>query len=270
MQVAKYIEDEAKRIAQRDEAREIIQKTLGEWQLKAAKYINRTPISVKTWHDIVEAINADGNRINKVQNEWSPAHGQVQWVDTTTINAAQKCAGIEQTLIPDVMSHASWNVNGIRPRYRSGELIEFISRYKPTTLNIKEIKTDIAGIESPWELQHMLHALRYVHCVWSWCTAELKNTKRTSGNFGSAVFSKLPLIKVEFGMSLDNNELDKEGRVITASVGNDTFIWCYTPCSRFTEEEPRSQMRKQFDKEMYAHYSKQLRSAVVTFMFSVT
>ena len=33
MQVAKYIEDETKRIAQRDGARQVIKRTLGEWQL---------------------------------------------------------------------------------------------------------------------------------------------------------------------------------------------------------------------------------------------
>jgi hypothetical protein len=69
LQVPGYIEDERKRIAQRKESRGVLQKTLGEWLQKAAKYLHRTPINAQMWHDIMKAVSTEGIGIEKAQNE---------------------------------------------------------------------------------------------------------------------------------------------------------------------------------------------------------
>jgi exodeoxyribonuclease III len=251
LQVAGYIKDETSRVAQRKENREALTRTLGEWQLKANKYLARTPIDARMWHNIIDSINDDTDKVLTVNTEWCPEDGHVQWVDQESIKAAQ--AAIVDS---EIITHAAWNVNGLKSRYRTGELIEFITKYKPTTLHLSEIKTDLAGIESPWELKHMLHALGYIHCIWNWCTSPLDTSTRSCGNFGTAIFSKIPLENIQYGFGDDTTAIDREGRVITATTGTDTFIWCYTPCSRWTEEESRSQTRKEFDKSMHKHHKR--------------
>ena len=65
------------------------------------------------------------------------------------------------------------------------------------------------GFRKPgtWVFAHagrqVLFALGYIHSVWSWCT-------KTPFNHGSAVFSKVPIDKVEFG--IEGTGEDNEGR----------------------------------------------------------
>ena len=244
--VASYIREEMQRKTQMcARTREILKKTLGEWQLKAAKYLSRAPIKAEMWHDVIKSIEKNSNKAKEWQEQWTPEHGHVQWVNSGDDRAITT---------PDttVMTHASWNVNGLKGRWRSGELVQFIMRYKPTTLFLSEIKTDLASMQSPWELKHVLQGLGYVHCVWNWCITKSAEGHKGSGNFGTAVFSQVPLSNVRFGIG--HESLDKEGRVITAEVGDDAFIWSYVPCSRWDDEEHRSIMRKEYDSRFFEYY----------------
>jgi len=214
----------------------VLLQILRGWRDKAAKCSLKVPISHKQWDTILHGMLAKPTDTMKYDHP----SGHVQWTSHDP----------QHTEI-DSETHITWNVNGLRQRWNSGELIDFITKYNPTTLHLTEIKTDLQGLRCPDELRHTLHYFGYSFCIWNWCTKAIAGNKG-SGNFGSAVFSKLPFTGVKYGMN--HNDTDNEGRLITASVANKNFIWVYAPCSRSDDKAPRSLIRKSFDDALTKHY----------------
>jgi exonuclease III len=78
-----------------------------------------------------------------------------------------------------------------------------------------------------------------------------KTEQKGSGNFGIAVISKVPLTKLRFGVN--HERLDREGRAITATIGERTFVWVYAPCSRFEPDAEHSLLRKEWNEALSTH-----------------
>ena len=211
---------------------------LRTWRDKAAQCALKIPIAATHWDDILQGLMTLPPDTTKHDHP----KGHVQWRSKA-----------KPKLKADSEIHITWNVNGLRQRWNSGELIDFITKYNPTTLHLTEIKTDLYGLKCPDELRHTLRHFGYSFCIWNWCTKTIAGNKG-SGNFGSAVFSKLPFTGVTYGMN--HQDTDTEGRVITATVAKRNFIWVYAPCSRTDDNAPRSLLRTTFDKALTNHYKK--------------
>jgi exodeoxyribonuclease-3 len=107
-----------------------------------------------------------------------------------------------------------------------------------------EIKTSLLDMESPQDLQYILRGLGYSYCIWNWCTQPGTDGSRGSGNFGIAVFSRVHLLNVRYGIG--HPLIDQEGRTITAVVNGRPFIWVYAPSSRLTNDDPRNTVKLKY------------------------
>ena len=84
----------------------------------------------------------------------------------------------------------SWNVNGIRAVEKKGLLKPFLAKHKPDILCIQETKAQPEQVEEDF-------ATKYPDYEQYWHSAEKK------GYSGTAVFSKIPLENVLFGIPDD-------------------------------------------------------------------
>ena len=110
------------------------------------------------------------------------------------------------------MKLVSWNVNGLRAVIGK-DFYESVKALNPDVLCLQEIKmqkgqcsVDLPGYE------------QYFNC------ADKK------GYSGTAVFSRVPVQGVTYGIGID--EHDHEGRVITCDMGAFYLVCCYTPNSQ--------------------------------------
>ena len=110
------------------------------------------------------------------------------------------------------MKLVSWNVNGLRAVIGK-DFYESVKALNPDVLCLQEIKmqkgqcsVDLPGYE------------QYFNC------ADRK------GYSGTAVFSRVPVQGVTYGIGID--EHDHEGRVITCDMGAFYLVCCYTPNSQ--------------------------------------
>ena len=138
---------------------------------------------------------------------------------------------------------------------KTGDLVRLIERYKPTTLHLSEIKLSLGAMDSPWELQRVLFALGYKHCIFNWCTNPGPKGTPGHGNYGTAVLSKVWLKDVLYGLGPDDK--DGEGRAITATTPNERMIWLYKPCSNWDPNDPRNAKRAAFDERLGRHYKRE-------------
>ena len=93
------------------------------------------------------------------------------------------------------MKIISWNVNGIKSTYQSGDLQGLVEKENPDILCIQEIKT----VEVP-ELEG--YALYSYSC------------SKRSNVYGTAIYSKIEPVSVNKGIG--DGEFDLEGRVINS------------------------------------------------------
>jgi len=107
------------------------------------------------------------------------------------------------------MKLVSWNVNGLRAIIGK-DFYKDVAAMAPDVICLQEIKmqkgqcsVDLPGYE------------QYFYC------ADKK------GYSGTAVFSKVPVQNVRYGIGID--EHDHEGRVITCDFGAFYLVCCYTP-----------------------------------------
>ncbi len=107
------------------------------------------------------------------------------------------------------MKLVSWNVNGLRAIIAKN-FYQDVADMNPDVLCLQEIKmqkgqcsVDLPGYE------------QIFYC------ADRK------GYSGTAVFSRVPVLSVEYGIGID--EHDHEGRVITCDMGAFYLVCCYTP-----------------------------------------
>ncbi|HHV29857.1 exodeoxyribonuclease III [Acetivibrio mesophilus] len=103
----------------------------------------------------------------------------------------------------------SWNVNGLRACINKG-FLDYFKNVNADIFCIQESKLQQGQIELEFEGYHQY-----------WNYAEKK------GYSGTAVFTRLEPISVEYGIGID--EHDKEGRVITLEFDSYYLVNVYTP-----------------------------------------
>ena len=107
----------------------------------------------------------------------------------------------------------SWNVNGIRAVQKKG-FDHFIKQENPDIICIQETKAH------PDQVNIGLDDYKYKY----WNSAQKK------GYSGTAIFSKIKPIEVEYNLNIDKH--DNEGRVITLYFNNYNLVTVYTPNSK--------------------------------------
>ncbi len=110
------------------------------------------------------------------------------------------------------MKCISWNVNGLRANITKGFMDAF-----------KELDADIFCLQETKLQPHQIE-LELPGYEQYWYSAEKK------GYSGTAIFTKQKPINVTNGIGVE--ELDNEGRVITAEYDNFYMVTCYTPNSQ--------------------------------------
>jgi hypothetical protein len=212
------------------------------WQAQALKLLSRAPIPWDSWQELVRSLTSSDQSTKKWQRQWDPTNGHVHWHDEECSTAMNTSDDVDYDF-SNREKHMSWNANSLNQRFDSGDLINLLVAHKPTTISISEIKTSLVDFSDPEGLQHVLKTLGYRYCAFNWCTQAQANGTKGSGNFGIAVFSRVPLLDLHFGVG--HERLDKEGRAITATIGERTFVWVYAPCSRFDVDAERSILRRE-------------------------
>ena len=107
----------------------------------------------------------------------------------------------------------SWNVNGIRAAQKKG-FDDFIKQENPDIICLQETKAH------PDQVNIGLDDYKYKY----WNSAQKK------GYSGTAIFSKIKPIEVEYNLNIDKH--DNEGRVITLYFNNYNLVTVYTPNSK--------------------------------------
>ena len=107
----------------------------------------------------------------------------------------------------------SWNVNGIRAVQKKG-FDDFIQQENPDIICLQETKAH------PDQVNIGLDDYKYKY----WNSAQKK------GYSGTAIFSKIKPIEVEYDLNIDKH--DNEGRVITLYFNNYNLVTVYTPNSK--------------------------------------
>ncbi len=110
------------------------------------------------------------------------------------------------------MKFVSWNVNGLRACLEK-DFMGIFNNFNADIFALQETKMQQGQAEVPTE-----GYFQY------WNSADKK------GYSGTAVFSKVEPINVNYGIGIDKH--DHEGRVITLEFENYYFVTCYTPNSQ--------------------------------------
>ena len=108
----------------------------------------------------------------------------------------------------------SWNVNGIRAILNK-DFLESVKKLNPDILCFQETKAH------PSQLDEKIKQLSYKNCFWH--SADKK------GYSGTAVFSKIKPISVEYGLKENEENIDNEGRIITLEFKNFYLVNLYVP-----------------------------------------
>lgn len=148
----------------------------------------------------------------------------------------------------------SWNVNGIRAVEKKGLFKPFIEKHKPDILCLQETKAHDGQVADYF-------AENYPDYEQFWHSAEKK------GYSGTAIFSKIPVENVLFGIPDDikhKYELDdtygdttKEGRVLTVELPESYISTVYTPNAK--DDLSRIPMRVHWD-PAYLEYMNRLKT----------
>ncbi len=136
-----------------------------------------------------------------------------------------------------MMRLVSWNVNGLRAIMKKG-FIESVKKLNPDILCIQETKMQEGQLDLDVDLEEY---------------EKYFNSAQKKGYSGTAVFTKVKPISVNYGMNKE--EHDKEGRIITAEYDDFYLVNVYTPNSK-TELE-RLEYRMVWEDE-FRHFLKEL------------
>ena len=112
-----------------------------------------------------------------------------------------------------------WNIAGLRPFLKKGELDELIKVENPDFICFNEIKMDSELIKS-MKIEKLFQDKYKYESYW-YCSTEKK------GYAGTAILTKYKPISVSYGMNISKH--DKEGRIITLEYDKFYLISCYTP-----------------------------------------
>lgn len=136
------------------------------------------------------------------------------------------------------MKLISWNVNGLRAVVNKG-FKEFFEQINADIFCIQETKMQEDQIDD--KINGILGKYK---CYW--------NSAEKKGYSGTAVFSKIEPLNVEYGIGLE--EHDNEGRVITLEYEKFYLVNCYTPNSK--RELERLEYRMVWEDEFRAYILK--------------
>lgn len=120
------------------------------------------------------------------------------------------------------MKIIAWNVNGIRAMLKKNNLVELINNEEPDIICLGETKVSCPFTEVKDNLNNSLNSKYYNY--WSPC-------KVKAGYSGTAILTKKEPINVIYGLNINNEEYDDEGRVITCEFSKFFLIHVYTPNS---------------------------------------
>jgi exodeoxyribonuclease III len=112
-----------------------------------------------------------------------------------------------------------WNIAGLRPFLKKGELDELIKVENPDFICFNEIKMDSELIKS-MKIEKLFQDKYKYESYW-YCSTEKK------GYAGTAILTKYKPISVSYGMNISKH--DKEVRIITLEYDKFYLISCYTP-----------------------------------------
>lgn len=113
------------------------------------------------------------------------------------------------------MKIATWNVNGIRAAAKNG-FLAWLEQERPDVCALQEIKATPEQVDSS------------ITAPWGYAT--FWHPAKKPGYSGVALFSRVEPISVQNGIGIE--EIDCEGRVITAEFKNFTLIGAYFPNSQ--------------------------------------
>ena len=184
---------------------------------KAAREEKRLPLGVD-WYDTLANISEE----EKSADLYNSPNGVVQWHGPHDTSPTLHGAGV------------TWNVNGLRARMMSGDFTSLLEHEDPAFIALTEIKSNLLSLGHPWELRRALSALGYSFCCFNWCTKTDKNGRIRSEDWGTAFLSKIRPLSVSCGVLAD--DVDTQGRVITARFSNATVVTIYSPCSRINDD----------------------------------
>lgn len=120
------------------------------------------------------------------------------------------------------MKIIAWNINGIKAMLKKNDLVNLINDENPDIFCLGETKISCPFIDTKEELEKKLKE-KY-NGYWSPC-------KTKGGYSGTAIFSKKEPLNIIYGLKVNNNEYDDEGRVITCEYKKFYLIHVYTPNS---------------------------------------
>lgn len=143
------------------------------------------------------------------------------------------------------MRFISWNVNGLRAVLKKGGFEEWVQEEKPDVLALQETKAH------PDQVNLNLEGYK------GWW-----NSAKRKGYSGTAIFCRETPEKVQLG--LGKEELDQEGRVITAEWADFFLVNVYTPNSQ-TELRRLDYRVQEWDPAFRAHLKKLEKKKPVIF-----
>ena len=254
---ATYVADAIDEIASKDRAggANLID-SIRSWHLKAHDYMQRVGLKREEWANLAQGVVKRLTKGIKLPRDvLNEAKGFALWKEPIAPDISGTGTVLRRKTRTGALKHVSWNSNGLRARWIAGDLMNLITDLQPDTLHIGEIKTSTDSLTAPAELRELLAMHGYKYMIFYWCTKPKKDAGgANSGNFGTALFSKVRVRDVQLGIGC--TEIDQEGRVITGTIGGDTMIWTYNPCSPMDKGGRRAGFRKKFDAYFRAHYRK--------------
>ena len=138
------------------------------------------------------------------------------------------------------MKIISWNVNGIKSTYESGNLEDLIKKEKPDILCIQEIKTKDVPVIDGYELYSY-------------------PASKNSRFYGTAVYTKIEPLYVNKGFG--DEEFDQEGRVIRLEFENFNLYNVYSPSGARSKEKLNRKYR--FFDEFTEYFQKSKKPVVI-------
>ena len=122
----------------------------------------------------------------------------------------------------ELISIASWNVNGLRARLKKGYMAEFLMNQEPIhILCLQETKLQPDEEEQSCKLPEYVTKL-YPHRYWS----SNKGTTQRKGFSGTAIWSSIPPIS-----RIPAPKIDEEGRITALEFPAFNLVSVYTPNS---------------------------------------
>ena len=138
------------------------------------------------------------------------------------------------------MKIISWNVNGIKSTYKSGNLEELIKKENPDILCIQEIKTkEVPNIDG--------------YKVYSYPAS------KSSNFYGTAIYTKVEPLSVVKGF--EDEEFDAEGRVIKFEFENFNLYNIYSPSGAGSKDKLNRKYR--FYDEFTEYFKKSKKPVVI-------